>query len=386
MKPVMKSLSRSLVVISALSTVAALPVHAAAITDRAGDFLRSYTGPHDADLDVIAADVVINTVTDSITFTGTVNGPIDTTSANKFYAFGVDRGRGAVGRDLVFQGPLGVPNAGDPKIGANILFDAVVGLTADGKAIFFDALNPGIVPLPDVAVTVHGNEISATVPLSLLPSQGFKFKQYTYNFWPRSQLSLLNTTLSDFAPSHRDARVTVIDKFPFEMVRAAKPVASGCLPHATAEVKIKSDGPVERMHVSVDGLPSKTNFDFFVIQKPGAPFGLAWYQGDIETDEYGHGEETFIGRFNEETFIVAPGSVAAPLVHSNAFPDAAVNPVTGPVHTFHLGLWFNALADAVKAGCPDDVTPFNGEHNAGIQVLNTSNFPDLQGPLLQVKP
>jgi len=32
------------------------------------------------------------------------------------------------------------------------------------------------------------------------------------------------------------------------------------------------------------------------------------------------------------------------------------------------------------------VTPFNGEHNAGIQVLNTSNFPDDFGPLRQVNP
>ena len=35
---------------------------------------------------------------------------------------------------------------------------------------------------------------------------------------------------------------------------------------------------------------------------------------------------------------------------------------------------------------PTAETPFNGEHNAGIQVLNTSNFPDTQGPLSQLKP
>lgn len=196
--------------------------------------------------------------------------------------------------------------------------------------------------------------------------------------------ALVATFLAGIATAPASAHDS--DKFRFPMVRAAKLVASGCLPHATAKVSIKPGGPVERMHVSVNGLPPNTDFDFFVIQKPGAPFGLAWYQGDIETDEYGHGEETFIGRFNEETFIVAQGSVPAPLVHNNAFPDAASNPVTGPVHTFHLGLWFNSPADAVKAGCPGDVTPFNGEHNAGIQVLNTSNYLDLQGPLLSVKP
>ena len=177
------------------------------------------------------------------------------------------------------------------------------------------------------------------------------------------------------------------DSFDFEMVRSpALANFPGCLPNAHARVSIEKGGPVEEMKVRVWGLPAKTNFDFFVIQVPNKPFGLSWYQGDIETNGYGRGRQKFIGRFNEETFIVAPGSVAAPQVHHNAFPDAQSNPQTGPVHTFHLGLWFNSPADAVKAGCPGDVTPFNGEHNAGIQILNTSNFPDLQGPLLSVKP
>jgi hypothetical protein len=52
----------------------------------------------------------------------------------------------------------------------------------------------------------------------------------------------------------------------------------------------------------------------------------------------------------------------------------------------HLGLWFNSPDDARKAKCPATVTPFNGEHNAGIQVLNTSNFPNNAGPLLKLKP
>jgi hypothetical protein len=175
-------------------------------------------------------------------------------------------------------------------------------------------------------------------------------------------------------------------KFEFPMTRGAKLIASGCLPNAAARVTVKPGGPVEVMDVDVEGLPANTEFDFFVIQKPGAPFGLAWYQGDIETDDDGAGHGRFIGRFNEETFIVAQGSVPAPLVHNNAFPDAGTNPVTDPVHTFHLGLWFNSPVDAANAGCPADVTPFNGEHNAGIQVLNTSNFLDLQGPLFFVKP
>lgn len=57
-----------------------------------------------------------------------------------------------------------------------------------------------------------------------------------------------------------------------------------------------------------------------------------------------------------------------------------------PVHTFHLGLWFNDPADAVKAGCAGSVTPFNGDHNAGTQVLSTRNFDDAQGPLRMLIP
>jgi hypothetical protein len=55
------------------------------------------------------------------------------------------------------------------------------------------------------------------------------------------------------------------------------------------------------------------------------------------------------------------------------------------VQLYHLGLWFNSAADAGNAGCPNTATPFNGEHNAGIQVLNTANFPDTPGPLFNLK-
>jgi hypothetical protein len=172
----------------------------------------------------------------------------------------------------------------------------------------------------------------------------------------------------------------------FQMVRSGAAVAAGCLPDAAADVTVKSQGPVEVMNVKVEGLPAKTDFDFFVIQVPNAPFGLSWYQGDIETNGSGHGHGHFIGRFGTETFIVGPGSVPAPVLHAGPFPDASLNPATSPVHTFHLGLWFNDPADAVNAGCPGSVTPFNGVHNAGTQVLSTRNFADDQGPLRMLNP
>jgi len=175
----------------------------------------------------------------------------------------------------------------------------------------------------------------------------------------------------------------------FDMVRSAAAANANCLSGASGHVKVTSLGPVEEMDVEVTGLPPNTEFDFFVIQIPNAPFGLAWYQGDIETDDEGEGHQRFIGRFNIETFIVAqpPGGQQAPVVHNQPpFPDASTNPATEPIHTFHLGLWFGSPQDALAAGCSGTVTRFNGDHTAGIQVLSTRQFANDQGPLRQLNP
>ena len=170
----------------------------------------------------------------------------------------------------------------------------------------------------------------------------------------------------------------------FKMVVSAG--AAKCLPYATARVTLSQYGENQRLHIETAGLPKNTGFDFFVIQDPVAPFGLSWYQGDVTTNASGNGSTDFLGIFSIETFIVAPGVAAAPVVFHNAFPDVSSNPATGPVHEYHLGLWFSDPRDAVKAGCAGTVTPFNGTHNAGIQVLNTSNFPLLAGPLRYFTP
>jgi hypothetical protein len=154
-----------------------------------------------------------------------------------------------------------------------------------------------------------------------------------------------------------------------------------CVP-ATGRVTIThTPQEEENMHLEVSGLPANTDFDLFVIQVPVTPFGLAWYMGDVLTDNKGEAVADFIGRFQIGTFIVAPGVAPAPKVLGD---DATSNPKTAPVQLYHLGLWFDSPADAEKAGCGNKVTPFNSTHNAGVQILNTSNFPDLAGPLCQV--
>jgi hypothetical protein len=178
------------------------------------------------------------------------------------------------------------------------------------------------------------------------------------------------------------------DDFKFDLVRSAGLTNfPKVAPHAHGRVKIESVGAVEIMKVKVWGLPPNTNFDLFVIQVPNFPFGLSWYQGDINTNDDGVGYGEFIGRFNIETFIVAPGVAAAPsdpFHDPKRIPDATQNPATNPVQLYHLGLWFNNPEDVVKAGGPDIVTPFNGEHDAGVQVLNSGEFADTDGPLKRV--
>jgi hypothetical protein len=179
------------------------------------------------------------------------------------------------------------------------------------------------------------------------------------------------------------------NEFKFDLVRSTAAETAKALPNARGRVKIESVGPVEIMDVKVEGLPPNTDFDFFVIQVPNAPFGLAWYQGDIETNRHGVGHGRFIGRFNIETFIVSNGIAKAPadpFDDPNPIKDASQNIPIAPIQLYHLGLWFNSPKDAVNAGFPPSaVTPFNGEHNAGPQVLSTKNFPDDPGPLKSVQ-
>ncbi|HEY3345857.1 MAG TPA: hypothetical protein VGJ97_13065 [Anaerolineaceae bacterium] len=176
-------------------------------------------------------------------------------------------------------------------------------------------------------------------------------------------------------------------QYPFDLVRSSSAEAANCLSTASGHATVTEVGLVEMLDLAVSNLAPNTTYSVFVIQVPDKPFGIGWYNGEIQTDAYGSGKQTFIGRFNTETFAIAPGAAPAPVVHPNPpNPDATTNPAFGPVHTFHLGVWFSDPADAAKAGCTNAVTPFDGDHVAGIQMLSTRNFPVDAGPLKQVVP
>lgn len=173
-----------------------------------------------------------------------------------------------------------------------------------------------------------------------------------------------------------DAAAAANDSIRFDLVVSAG--AATCLPKAHGKVTVSDLGTIQNMHVEVAGLPSNTEFATFLLQVPHPLFGLVWYQGDIVTNARGHGVGDFTGIFSRETFINGPGVAAAPAV----FPDnATANPATAPIQLYHMGLWFADVNDATNANCPATQTQFDGDHQAGIQVLNTTNFADDKGPL-----
>ncbi len=161
--------------------------------------------------------------------------------------------------------------------------------------------------------------------------------------------------------------------FTFPLVASA-PAIKACLPHASGSATIVKTELNDIMTVRVQNLAPNTGYDLFVIEIPHAPFGISWYQSDLETDGHGNGSVQVRGIFNDETFSVSTGG---PTTTFKA------------THQFHLGLWFNDPVVPFKLGCEPGktapvVTPFNGEQHAGIQVLNTSTFPDNAGPLSKV--
>jgi len=174
-------------------------------------------------------------------------------------------------------------------------------------------------------------------------------------------LAVIAMGVAGLATIAQPAHAAAGDSISFNMARAD---AATCLSEkARGHVTISDLGEVQNMHMELFNLTPNTEFTAFIIQHATFPFGLGWYQGDIKTDKYGFGVADFTGIFNDETFIVSDP----------------------PVQMDHVGIWFADPADSVKFGCPDLVTPFDGDHEAGILVLSTSNFPDDKGPLLRLK-
>jgi hypothetical protein len=84
----------------ALATASAANAQAA---DPAGDFLPTYTGPQNGDLDVLSTGAIYDGT--NFRFFATLNGNVGTTSG-AFYVWGVDRGAGVAGFGALAPGVL----------------------------------------------------------------------------------------------------------------------------------------------------------------------------------------------------------------------------------------------------------------------------------------
>jgi hypothetical protein len=177
-----------------LGTAFALLVSAttasAAVTDPAGDFLGTFTGPQNGDLDILSGDVSFDGT--SFTFSSTQNGSIGTT-AGSLFVWGVDRGTGLP--RLTF---------GSPSVGAGVLFDAVVVMFPDGTLRVVTIPVAGAPTFNVIAggTSVNGSSLSANVPLSLLFSTGFAPEDYDFGLWSRARVNPAmdgtNAEIADF--------------------------------------------------------------------------------------------------------------------------------------------------------------------------------------------
>jgi hypothetical protein len=181
----------------------------------------------------------------------------------------------------------------------------------------------------------------------------------------------MSLSLAGASAATSGARVHPDSAFSFSLVPS--PNIAACLPNAAGKVTITPGGQNDAMKVSISGMPAHAGFDLFVIQQPLAPFGVSWYQTDVNADASGDGSASVRGVFDTETFSVSPGGTTT----------------FSPTHQYHLGLWFNNPQTPFNLGCEPGatspiITPFNGVQHAGVQVLNTSNFPTAAGPLSHV--
>ena len=144
----------------------------------------------------------------------------------------------------------------------------------------------------------------------------------------------------------------------FDLVPSSPAIAS-CLPHARAEVKVdlttEEDG-FDQFRIRASGLVPNQSFTVFLLEKPGNPFGAAEYIGDFSTDEYGQGR----GKFR--------------LIVEEAFASTLVGKDRVRAELNHVGFWFaDPKGDdaCIPGGGP--VTPFDGDNEAGVQVMNSAN-------------
>jgi hypothetical protein len=190
----------TLVGLALVLLVPTCPAAADTIPDPVGDFLSTYTGPHDPGLDVVAHSVMLQG--DRLIIYGRMAGPIAPTAAiGGLNVIGFDRGQGTP-RFL----------SGTPQIGPNVVWDSIVRINPNGTGLFNNLVAGVVTPLDPADIIIDGNEFTASVPLSVMsPASTRPPCEWTYNLWPRNGLIPgQNQHVSDLAPDDGNSPVQTI--------------------------------------------------------------------------------------------------------------------------------------------------------------------------------
>jgi hypothetical protein len=164
---------------AAALVLAAGAAPAATVNDASGDYLASFAGAHDADLDVLRFSALFDPGASSFHLAAALAGDINPARAG-LYVIGVDTGAGA----LRPFGGIGAPG---------VIFDRVILLQKTGSATLGGHA---------LTAAINGDSFTLDVPLAdLLPATGAQPYGFTWNLWPRNGLGN-NNQISDFAPNN----------------------------------------------------------------------------------------------------------------------------------------------------------------------------------------
>jgi PEP-CTERM motif len=161
---------------------AAGPTFAVTITDPINDYLPSYAGLIESDLDLTSFTVSYNAVTQVFTLGGTVSAVINPANKGQYF-IGVNTGAGAFAPFASIGQPL-------------VAVDQAVIINQDGTG----SLNGMPLALSDISIS--GNSFSANVALILLPTTGATADHYQFSLWSRASAILGNLGIADFAPEN----------------------------------------------------------------------------------------------------------------------------------------------------------------------------------------
>ncbi len=175
-------------------------------------FYPLYTGPELPQLNGISATAVVsgNPIKNTnLVLTGTVAGPIvqkpKTPAEEAIYVFAIDRG-GASG-----TGPFpGRPNIRfDTQVVAAVRQSGVKAYLLLNSVSTNQPHNPAV-KLSSSSVTIAGNTLTITDPLSMLPSTGKPINQWNVNFFTRNPDQFSNYhSVASFTPEYTEFQVRI---------------------------------------------------------------------------------------------------------------------------------------------------------------------------------